>query len=313
MIFLDSKVCPLMQYKCEYVSTLKIYNKFSIFTPPDITDLDVNETKQFLMYVPEKLSTWTSPTATFSPLVVGDERRSWFFNTDVYRCDSVSFGGRTIGNLGRMCLKNERLCLLMQSVVAYEIHARLETLNSFEIDDAFEWVACVKVYAQIMCGLLCIDANGKHRRDRDDEDKKQLYTLCRQVLAPNFNPNVESDTFRFLLETAKNIGREMFTDCVVLKDNIMPIDIVNFKVNNKTSDGDDDDNVDVYSLYLYTWQFLKCICDSIDVPYDSQCDSQIVFNVTFSDGNKRQSSIFNHTIKNMDSLLSFYYTNSTKR
>jgi hypothetical protein len=301
MTFLNSKVSALMQYKCEYLTTINIYKRAGLthYQPPDISDLDLPETKEFLMYVPTPPVVASSTAPLFLDAIVkraGYTSFDWAINCDVYNCDSFSFGGTTITGLGNVCAKNPIITRLMLTVLAYELYARLDSakhfsgnINESSATYAIEYLVCIKVCAQIMCGLLCIF------NENNEATMQKLYTLCQQILAPDFYPDTKHEAYKYVFEIAQKLRLQDYLKHALVTDINVPIDMITFKINRHAAQ--QPDSVDMFSFYIFDKRFLEFVCNNLNIHYASHTDSQISFNVTFSDGLRSQTNILKHTIK----------------
>lgn len=323
VVFVKSAISDLMQYKCEYNNTLSIYtrNFKNAYQLPDISDLDVEEAMGFLMYVPvlpastkgacvfQRASviynydeeansiiknSFANKLNTLRTYACGDSNENWELSFDIYRCNSMNVGGTIFTDLGWLCSKNDNLYYMVTSIMAYELYARLDTFKYFTKKNAvitakhaLERLISIKVCAQIMLGLLWLQC----KRHDVDPLLGKLYKLCMEIIAPNFYPQWDLDHYKFILEGAQTLRMNVYQEYALVADCRVPFDMITFKINNCV---DAPDNVDMYSFYVYSESFLRCMCQLANKPYEAGTNSQISFNVTFTDAVQAQSNILRH-------------------
>ncbi|AAM09254.1 hypothetical protein [Mamestra configurata nucleopolyhedrovirus A] len=329
VIFVKCAVSDLMQYKCDYNQKLTIYTRGNLYTLPDISDLDIDETKGFLMYVPVE-SASTKGAFAFQRAVVMynedyannqdccfmNEKKSfanklnilrayayndcdgsdtWELNFDIYQCSTMNVGGNVFTDLGRLCHKNAQLFDMIVSILSYELYARLDTFKYFTKNNAaitarhaLERLISIKVCAQIMLGLLW---SRSHQIHVNYSQLAQLYKLCVEIIGPTFLPDCKLDCYEFVLNAAQSLRKNVYQKYALVADCRVPIDMITFKINNHV---DAPDTVDMYSFYIYCGEFLRHLCQLAGKQYESCTNSQISFNVTFSDATQAQSNILRH-------------------
>ncbi|WBB27320.1 hypothetical protein [Mythimna sequax nucleopolyhedrovirus] len=332
VIFVKCAVSDLMQYKCDYNQKLTIYTRNTLFTLPDISDLDIDEAKGFLMYVPVEPAT-TEGAFAFQRAVVMhnddgndqdccfmrtknsfanslnilrayahndcDDNDIWKLNFDIYRCSAMKVGGNEFTDLGRLCHQNAQLCDMIVSILSYELYARLDTFKYFTKKNAaitarhaLERLISIKVCAQIMLGLLW---SRSHQTRVNYSQLIELYKLCIDIIGSTFLPDCKLDCYEFVLNAAQSLRKNVYHKHALVVDCRVPFDMITFKINNNV---DEPDTVDMFSFYIYCGDFLNQLCEFVGQPYELCTNSQISFNVTFSDATQAQSNILRHICGN---------------
>nr|WNA17519.1 hypothetical protein [Alphabaculovirus mabrassicae] len=332
VIFVKSAVSDLMQYKCDYNQKLTIYKHGTLFTVPDISDLDIDETKGFLMYVPVEVAS-TKGAFPFQRAVVMyneeytndtdccfmkknsfanklnelrayafndcDDSDTWELKFDIYQCSAMNVGGNVLTDLGRLCHKNAQLYDMMVSILSYELYARLDTFKYFTKKNAaitarhaLERLISIKVCAQIMLGLLW---SRSHLMHVNCPQLAELYKLCIEIIGSTFLPDCSLDCYEYVLNAAQSIRKNVYQKYALVADCRLPIDMITFKINNNVGAPD---TVDMYSFYIYCGEFLSHFCQLAGQQYKMCTNSQISFNVTFSDATQAQSNILRHICTN---------------
>ncbi|AIE47843.1 orf146-like protein [Peridroma alphabaculovirus] len=315
---LKSQVSAVLQYKCEYLSTVQIYTKRAAVTMPDISDLDVKECKEFLMYVPVEpmsgargtvcrhfyslpdwgthafgLASFADKLCTLRHYVDGCAGgRVNEYNPDVYRWHCVKFGATVIDDLEVLCVKNKNFYHLLLSVLVYEMHVRLDFFVYFTMMNiqttartALEYLISLKVYAQFVLGMLWIALTD------DPSWGKYLYVLCNEILEPAFYPDHEPNKYRFLFSVAQHLRLLAFSGLALVNDPYVSLQPNRFLINSG-----DDNSVDMYSVHVYAQDFLQCLSREAGVAFDGG-NCQLAFNVTFSDALPQQTCILKHINK----------------
>ncbi|AIZ48681.1 asb124 [Agrotis segetum nucleopolyhedrovirus B] len=326
MILPSVKICPIMQYKCEYLNTIDAYTKrlgnSSNYKIPDISDLDLQDTLDFLMYAPIEKVLCKNATPLYRTPVLFDYGMSNFhaistadkictyisyanlppnssFNFDVYDFDNLSFGGTVINNVGLLCMKNAEFYNLILSLVTYELYARLDLFQHFTQANiqvvavyALEWLVCIKVCAQILCGLILL--NKKKEETLECVAVKCLLILCLDILKADFFPSFDAQKYRYLLETAQHLHRGIEA---VSSETKFCINTTNFIVNNHQHKHD---TVDMLTFYTYRGSFIERLCKTININYCAAADVRIHFHITFSKNNQNKNNIIDHIIDHVD-------------
>ncbi|AAZ38293.1 ORF-127 [Agrotis segetum nucleopolyhedrovirus A] len=330
MILPNAKICPIMQYKCEYLNTIAVYSKrlgnASKYKLPDISDLDLQDTFEFLMYAPIEKVLCENATPLKKSSVLFDYGMSFFdvistadkmctyasyanlpnpsrcqFIFDVYDFDNISFGDTLIKNVGLLCMKNAEFYNLMLSLFTYELYARLDFFQHFTLANiqvvanyALEWVVCIKVCAQILCGLILLN---KKNETCECVAIKCLFNLCLNILKADFFPSFNVQKYRYLFETAQYLRHGVFSEEVALVTDLrVPIDTTNFIVNNHQHK---QDTVDMLSFYTFRGAFIERLCKTIDIKYPQQADTRIHFHIIFLNGNQNKNNIIDHIIDHL--------------
>nr|WRQ96551.1 maco-A 146 [Mamestra configurata nucleopolyhedrovirus A]WRQ96871.1 maco-B 145 [Mamestra configurata nucleopolyhedrovirus B]WRQ97032.1 macoB145 [Mamestra configurata nucleopolyhedrovirus B] len=328
VIFVKCAVSDLMQYKCDYNQKLTIYTRGTLFTVPDISDLDIDETKGFLMYVPVEAASTKGAFAFQRAVVMYNEDYTndkdccfvkenlfanklnvlrayafndcdgndiWEFNFDIYQCSTMNVGGNVFTDLGRLCHKNAQLYDMMVSILSYELYARLDTFKYFTKNNAaitarhaLERLISIKVCAQIMLGLLW---SRSHQIHVNYLQLAELYKLCIEIIGSTFLPDCNLDCYEYVLNAAQSLRKNVHQKYALVADCRVPIDMITFKINNNVGAPD---TVDMYSFYIYCGEFLSHFCQLAGQQYKSCTNSQISFNVTFSNATQSQSNILRH-------------------
>ncbi|ACI28836.1 agip135 [Agrotis ipsilon multiple nucleopolyhedrovirus] len=316
MIVPNAKISPLMQFKCEYLSAVAVYlQNGAAYKMPDISDLDLQDTLEFLMYVPIEAAPCSSSTeatrkqqhycsrtfidklhryARYAQIPNPDKCEFCF---DIYDFDNISFGGSVINNVGVLCTKNSDFYYMLLSAVTYELYARLDFFKHFveassvaAARHALEMLTSIKVCAQIVCGLLCI--NNKNMSNSQDVLLKHLFNLCLDILKPDFLPACNELKYKSVFEMAQYFRQFVCSASAMVTDlRVPPADSINFIVRNHQHKAD---TVDMFSFYMFRAEFLERLCATLNIQYVSGANAQICFHVTFLRGNLMKSNIVEH-------------------
>lgn len=328
MIVLNAKIAPIMQYKCEYLDAFFMYGSSGVtYKIPDISDFNLKETQEFLMYVPVEPASCS--TASLPSLFDDDDDdnkasfRSYADKIcayamyaeirdpsncqlcfDVYDFDNISFGGTIINNVGVLCTKNIQFYHLLLSVVTYELYARLDFFKHFKQTNikviakhALEWLVSIKVCAQILCGLLWINSSSRSSSNQTNGDCvliEHLLNLCIQIVKADFFPSYNALMYRFVFDMAQYFKHFVSTETALVTDVRVPINTTNFIIHNHLHKCD---TVDMFSFYVFQASFLKRMCNTLNIQYMSEANSQICFCVKFLNANQNTDTIIDHIIQ----------------